>query len=285
VTLRLVPRQKLERVVEVRNVDGLISAFDKRIRSGFLYGDFQFAIDRGSDDFMHQGVFSCYRPVDPATPMPEHVHIKELSDESWRTLLYLAHTDKSEAFRRYADYYLSSNGQIYWSDTHQLSFYPENYHGAIDRKTQATHPATEMITEINVPRASLNSFLDEVREDFRKNNVELIYGTIRLIEKDLESFLPWARQSYACTVFNLHTEHTPEGMARSAEAFRGLIDMAARRNGTYYLTYHRHARREQVLACYPQFPDFLQLKRKYDPAERFQSDWYRHYKTMFEDVI
>jgi len=283
VTLRLVPRQKIERVVEVRGADGLIAAFDDRIRNGFLYGDFQFAIDRSSDEFLHKGVFSCYRPVDPATPMPEHV--KELSDESWRMLLYLAHTDKSEAFRRYADYYLSTNGQLYWSDTHQLSFYPENYHSAIDQKTHARHTATEMITEINVPREHLNSFLDEVREDFRKNNVELIYGTIRLIEKDQESFLPWARQSYACTIFNLHTEHTPEGIAHSAEAFRRLIDMAARRNGTYYLTYHRYARREQVLACYPQFPQFLQLKRKYDPAERFQSDWYRHYKTMFKDAV
>src|SRR5215472_2330488 len=277
VTLRLVPRQKIERVVEVRGADGLITAFDDRIRSGFLYGDFQFAIDRSSDDFLHKGVFSCYRPVDPATPMPQHV--KELSDESWRTLLYLAHTDKREAFRQYADYYVSTNGQLYWSDTHQLSFYPENYHGTIDQKNHAKHPATEMITEINVPREMLNDFLEEVREDFRKNNVELIYGTIRLIEKDEESFLPWAKQSYACTIFNLHTEHTPQGMAHSAEAFRRLIDMAARRNGTYYLTYHRYARREQVVACYPQFPQFLQLKKKYDPKERFQSDWYRHYKA------
>jgi hypothetical protein len=27
--------------------------------------------------------------------------------------------------------------------------------------------------------------------------------------------------------------------------------------------------------------DFLKLKRKYDAAELFQSDWYRHYKNMF----
>ena len=283
VTLRLVPRRKIERVVEVRDADGLITAFDDRIRNGFLYGDFQFAIDQGSDDFLHKGVFSCYRPVDATTPMPEHV--KELSDESWRVLLYLAHADKSEAFHRYADYYLATNGQLYWSDTHQLSFYPKNYHQAIDQKTHARHTGTEMITEINVPRETLNSFLEEVREDFRKNNVELIYGTIRLIEKDPESFLPWAKQSYACSIFNLHTEHTPEGIARSADAFRRLIDMAVRRNGTYYLTYHRYARREQVLACYPQFLQFLQLKRKYDPADRFQSEWYRHCKGMFKDAL
>jgi hypothetical protein len=61
--------------------------------------------------------------------------------------------------------------------------------------------------------------------------------------------------------------------------------MAVRRNGSYYLTYHRYARREQVLKCYPNFPEFLRLKRRYDPGERFQSDWYRHYRAMFKDVL
>ena len=35
------------------------------------------------------------------------------------------------------------------------------------------------------------------------------------------------------------------------------------------------------LAAHLQFEDFLKLKRKYDPGELFQSDWYRHLKTMF----
>jgi FAD/FMN-containing dehydrogenase len=283
VTLRLVTRQKIQRVVEVREVDGLMDAFAERIHSGFLYGDFQFAIDPGSDDFLHKGVFSCYRPVDPATPMPADE--KSLSDESWRTLLYLAHDDKTQAFHRYADYYLSTNGQLYWSDTHQMSIYPANYHREIDQKEHAKNPATEIITEISVPREDLASFLAEVREDFRKNNVNQIYGTIRLIEKDDESFLPWAKQSYACTIFNLHTVHTPEGIEHSAQAFRRLIDMAAKRKGTYYLTYHRFAHREQVLACYPNFAEFLSLKKKYDPAGRFQSDWYRHYQAMFGEAV
>jgi FAD/FMN-containing dehydrogenase len=279
VTLRLVPRRKIERIVEVREADGLMDAFAERIRSGFRYGDFQFAIDPASDDFLNMGVFSCYRPVDPATPM--QAEEKSLSDESWRQLLEMAHYDKSQAFRSYADYYLSTNGQLYWSDTHQMSIYPVDYHLEIDRKKQADHPATEIITEINVPREELASFLAEAREDFRKHNVELIYGTVRLIEKETESFLPYAKQSYACTIFNLHTVHSPEGIEHSAEAFRRLIDMAAKRKGTYYLTYHRYARKEQVLACYPNFAEFLVLKKKYDPEERFQSDWYRHYRAMF----
>jgi hypothetical protein len=78
-----------------------------------------------------------------------------------------------------------------------------------------------------------------------------------LIEKDEDTLLPWAKQSYACTIFNIHTLHTLQGIQHSAEAFRRLIDMAVKRGGTYYLTSHRYARPEQVLACYPQFAEFL----------------------------
>jgi FAD/FMN-containing dehydrogenase len=283
VRLRLVPRRKIERIVEIRMVDNLISAFEKRTSEGFTYGDFQFAVDRDSEDFLHKGVFSCYRPVPMETLIPSTE--KQLSDENWRQLLYLAHTDAKKAFETYADYYLSTNGQVYWSDLHQLSIYPDNYHREIDHKLHAPYPATEIITEIDVPRSTLKGFFDEVRDDFRKNKVDLIYGTVRIIERDDESFLPWAKQPYACTIFNLHTVHSPEGLKRSAEALRRLFDMAARRGGTYYLTYHRYATRDQIESCYPQFTEFLQQKRKYDPEGRFQSDWYRYYRTMFADSL
>ena len=281
--LRLAPRKKVERIVEIRLADDLMGGFEKRIADGFQYGDFQFSIDHASEDFLHKGVFSCYRPVPIDTPIPPAE--KELSNDNWKQLLYLAHTDEKQAFSKYAEYYLSTNGQVYWSDLHQLSIYPDNYHREIDKKIHAPYPATEMITEINVPRLALKGFLDEVREDFRKNKVELIYGTVRLIERDDESFLPWAKQPYACTIFNLHTVHSPEGLERSKRAFLKLIDIAARRGGTYYLTYHRYAARNLVESCYPQFAEFLRLKKKYDPEERFQSDWYRHYKTMFADTL
>jgi FAD/FMN-containing dehydrogenase len=283
VRLRLAPRTKVERVVEIQTVDDLIVRFEKRIADGFQYGDFQFSIEQASEDFLCKGVFSCYRPVPINTPISPTE--KQLTDENWRQLLYLAHTDEKQAFHKYVDYYLSTNGQVYWSDLHQLSIYPDNYHREIDAKLHVRYPATEMITEIDVPRSALTGFLHEVREDFRKNGTELIYGTVRLIERDDESFLPWAKQSYACTIFNLHTVHSPEGLQRSADAFRRLIDMAARRGGTYYLTYHRYATRNQVESCYPQFAEFLRLKKKYDPEERFQSDWYRHYRTMFADSL
>jgi FAD/FMN-containing dehydrogenase len=276
--LRLAPRRKVQRIVETKTIEELMPAFERRIADRFLYGDFQYAIDEKSEDFLRRGVFSCYQPIeDDARELDGH---KKLTTENWADLLHLAHTDRRRAFEEYSRYYLSTSGQVYWSDTHQLSNYIDDYHTALNQRTGRTR-GTEMITEIYVPRDRLIDFMAEARTDFRKNNVELIYGTIRLIERDDETFLAWAKQSYACVIFNLHIEHTPDGVNRSAAAFRRLIDMAIERGGGYYLTYHKYATREQLLACYPQFPEFLRLKRKYDPEERFQSDWYRHYRDMF----
>lgn len=279
VTLRLVPRRKVQRVVEVRDIEGLPGAFSERIRDGFLYGDFQYSIDEQSDAFLRRGVFSCYKPVADATPIPPAQ--KELAEADWTDLLYLAHAEKAEAFKRYASYYLSTHGQVYWSDEHQMSIYPDHYHGALDRKLEAKHQATEAITEIYCERDALERFMADVREDARRNQFNIIYGTIRLIEQDRESFLAWAKKSYACVIFNLHVVHTQEGIRHAADAFRRLIDTGIRHGGSYFPTYHKYATRKQVETCYPQFPEFLKLKRKHDPAEVFQSDWYRHYRKMF----
>ena len=279
VTLRLAPRTKVERVVELINVEDFVAMCDRRIAEGFLFGDFQFATDALSPEFLKRGVFSCYRPVAPETPIREEQ--RKLSKFDWKKLLYLAHADKSRAYQIYTDYYLTTTGQVYWSDLHQLAAYVDDYHYSLDGWMSSRAPGTEMITEIYVPRAELAEFMSEAAADFRRHGTDMIYGTIRLIERDDETFLAWARESWACVIFNLHVEHSPNGLIQSAEAFRRLIDMAIRRQGMYYLTYHKWATKEQVLACYPQFPEFLKRKQGIDPRGRFQSDWYRHYEVMF----
>lgn len=281
VQLRLMPRTKLERVVEIVDVNELMKKIQQRVAAGYLYGDCQFSTDLPSGGFMQKGVFSCYRPLPANTPMP--VEHKELAEPNWRELYYLAHADTRKTYETYTSYYLSTSGQKYWSDTHQLSVYVGDYHKEVDQRLGAKTPGSEMISELYVPRAVLPAFLQAVREDFRRYGVKLIYGTIRMIERDRESFLAWARESWACTVMNLHIDHDADGLRKAEDDFRRLIDRAIQFGGSYFLTYHRWAKREQVERCYPQLPEFLRLKRKYDPGEVFQSDWYRHYKAMFTD--
>jgi FAD/FMN-containing dehydrogenase len=137
-----------------------------------------------------------------------------------------------------------------------------------------------MITEIYVPRSALVDFMEQARLMLREQKANVVYGTVRLIEKDEESFLRWARESWACVIFNLHVTHDAAGLQAAARVFRGLIDLAIHYDGSYYLTYHRWATKRQVESCYPQFREFLVKKREYDPREQFQSDWYVHCKKL-----
>ena len=281
VTLRLVRRRRLRRDVELITTDRLMDAFEERIRAGHLYGDFQFAIDPRSPDFLHRGILSTYAPAVERRGEPEAG--LTLTAAQWRQLLLFAHVDKTRAFELYAAHYVASSGQEYWSDEHQLSIYLDDYHAAVDARLATDGYAaagTEMITELYVPPDRLEPFLGAARDDFREHDVDVIYGTIRLVERDDESFLPWARQRSVGVIFNVHTPHTPAGLACTAATFRRLIDHAISEGGSYYLTYHRHARRDQLLACYPELPEMLRLKGAYDPAGKFQSEWSRAIATL-----
>ncbi len=283
VDLRLTPRQKLRRVVEVVSIDDLPDKVKERLDAEALYGDFQYKTDVAAPDFMQVGVLSTYHPVPLDTPIPEGQ--KRLSPDDWDELLMLAHTRKSEAFERYSRHYLGTHGQIYWSDTHQMGYYNDAYEDYLRRTIPNYTAGSLMITEIYVPRERLRELTDRVIAEARTQAFDVIYGTMRLIERDEESFLAWAKEDYACIIFNLRVRHTPEGLAKAQGDFRRLIDLALELGGSYFLTYHRWARKDQVLRAYPQFPEFLKRKLQYDPAERFQSDWYRHYKAMFAEEL
>jgi len=277
VRLRLAPRRRIERVVEVVDSKDLPARFQDRIDSGYLFGDYQFATDAGGD-LLRKGVFSCYRPVEDDTP--ESASDVRLDERMWLSLILLGHVDRALAFEKYAAHYLATNGQRYWSDTHQLSLYLQDYHRTLGASLKDQARGTEMISEIYVPRESLPAFMEKVRADIIEHGVNVVYGTIRLIEKDEETFLAWAREPFACIIFNLHVEHDDAGLAKARTDFRRLIDRGIEMGGSYYLTYHRWATRDQVLACYPQMPGFLRRKKEFDPDERFASDWYRHHRDL-----
>jgi len=278
-TLRLVRRQKVQRVVSLLTLSELMSGFESRISAGYTYGDFQFATDPEMSGFLRDGVFSCYQPIDNATPMPRD-QIR-LSREDWQRLLYLGHVNKRQAFLDFSDFYLRSSGQVYWNDTHQLNIYLDDYHRALDHHLDAKVPGTELITELYVPRHRLGELMEAVRKDLLQHDVDLIYGTIRLIKKDQDAFLKWAKDDYACVIFNLHVDHHAQGLDRTRSAFRRLIDRAIDCGGSYFLTYHRYADREQLLRCYPEFPEFLRRKRVWDPEARLSSNWFQHYEALF----
>lgn len=270
VCLRLIPDQTLQREVSMVRVADLMGRFGQAMARGCRYGDFQFAVDPDSPDFLDLGILSCYRPVQ-AEPTAQP---RALGDAGFRHLLHLAHVDKSRAFNEYASYYLSSAGQRYPLVAQHSGLYLDGYHADID--CALGHRGSEMISELYVPRSTFARFMGLAAEALRRHRADPIYGTVRLIERDQVSALAWAREPWACIVFNLHVEHRANGPLEAAAAFRALIDAALDCAGSFYLTYHRWARPEQLEAAHPTLRSVLARKRELDPHGIFQSDWYRH---------
>jgi FAD/FMN-containing dehydrogenase len=291
-TLRLAPRQRVRRLVDVLDLQDAMAAVRRRVAEGCLFGDFQFVIDPNDPGFLQRGVFACYQPVASGPHQPTEDGSSDLSDDAWLKLLKLAHDDKALAFKLYAQHYLGTHGNDYWADTMQLSTYIPSYAEYLERSRGA--PRAEegiaepkeslVIGEHYVPADQLGPFMQQAAALLRASGGEVIYGTIRAIQRDTTTFLPWAKDDFACVIFNLRTTHTSAGLARTAHNFSALIDLSIRLGGSFFLTYHRHATAQQVQACYPRFAQWLALKRQHDPTELFCSDWYSHYRDAFSTL-
>jgi len=274
VGLRLMRREKLRRVVQVVDIAEVVPLLEKATAEGCKYGDFQYDIDEQSPSFMKKGICTWYAQESDTDAVP--VEREQLSNDTWLNLLFLACTDRRKGFDAYTEFFQSTHGQLYWSDTSQLSTYNKGYRDFINAKIEFDAPVSLMLSELYVPREMLPKFMAQAAGILRASGIPNIYGTIRMIEKDDETFLPWAKENYACVIFNLLVTNTALGKSKAADTFRGLIDVSIALGGSYYLTYHKWARKDQVLACYEQMPAFFEKKAKYDPNLVFQSDWYRH---------
>ena len=279
INLRLTPRRLHTRRVQELSLEEVIPSLEAQTAAGATYGDFQYMTDETSPDFMARGIMSVYLPEPNGTETGKGQ--LGLSQEEWSRLYVLAHTDKARAYQEYAAHYRQTDGQLYWSDDLQFSPYLPEAGEALYRRLGWTTFASLMITELYVPRERFADFMSAAKAAVLETGANVVYGTVRLIEAEDETLLRWAKDSYACTIFNLLVEHSPEGIKRARTQFRALTDCALEREGSFYLTYHRWARRDQVERAYPQFPRFLELKEKYDQSGVFSSDWYRHHRQMF----
>ncbi len=225
VTLRLVRRRKVRRLVDVLDLDDAMNAVHRRVAEGCEYGDFQYAIDPEGDGFLKRGVMACYKAVgDDVEPDGEGA---DLPREKWLELLELAHRDKSRAFGLFAQHYLSTHGRVYFADTMQLATYIPEYAEFLAQRRGVVGGGSGgggsgggadeslMITELDVPPGQLTEFMARARALLRSLGVDDLYGTIRAIQRDTTTMLPWASEDYACVIFNLRAVHTAAGLART----------------------------------------------------------------------
>ena len=279
INLKLTTRQLLERKVTENSLEEVIPLLEDYAGQGATYGDFQYMTDETSQDFLSKGILSVYIPSSKEAGYLDHGN--ELTVDDWKKLFVLAHTNKKMAYEQYLNHYLKTDGQRYWSDDHQFSPYLPEAGTLLGKTLGWAIPRSLVITELYVPRSKFVDFMRRAKTVLEETEANLVYGTVRLIEQENETFLRWASQDFACVIFNLLVEHSSEGKRKATQQFQMLIDCALNEGGSFYLTYHRWARRDQVETAYPQFRSFLERKSRWDPTNLFSSDWYNYYSELF----
>ena len=77
---------------------------------------------------------------------------------------------------------------------------------------------------------------------------------------------------------SINQQKTPEQEQQMNLLTNQLFDAAIKNQGTFYLPYRLHISREKMRLAYPQADAFFRLKKKYDPNEIFNNQFYRHYR-------
>ena len=120
-------------------------------------------------------------------------------------------------------------------------------------------------------------FLEVCRAVIPGSFQEFLNVTLRFIDTDPDSWLPYAPVPRISAVMSFSQEMTQRAEADMARMTRALIDGITGIGGTYYLPYRPHATVEQLTRAYPRAAEFAAAKRVLDPGLTFRNNLWDSY--------
>jgi hypothetical protein len=129
--------------------------------------------------------------------------------------------------------------------------------------------------ECLLPPDALDAFLADARALLEERLLPLHGVCVRRYLPEASCRLSWATREWAGVEVRFGAKATLGASVASAQVRRALIGAALARGGSFPVGAARDATREQLQACYPMLGEFLAEKRRADPADRLQNEWYR----------
>ncbi|WP_281645339.1 FAD-binding oxidoreductase [Parendozoicomonas sp. Alg238-R29] len=142
-----------------------------------------------------------------------------------------------------------------------------------------TVPGTrDILQEYFVPPEQLQPFLNALRNWSKKHqDFELVNATLRWVNADKDSLLPYAPEDRFAIVLFMNLPDTSEAEKAMTKATRELIDLTLSMGGRYYLPYALYASRDQLNRAYPEFEQLLKAKQLWDTGDLLTSKLYQAY--------
>jgi hypothetical protein len=224
-----------------------------------------------SQNFLQDGILNFFHRV-PCT----NLLVSSLSEPKDRELQRLifrgsANSEYGKELRWDSEKYFSSvlAGSVF--DRNAILYEPSDWY------TDHSTNTTDILVECFVPPGQFEPFVEELRKIIPAGQVDLLNITVRDVYEDHDSFMRYADKNMISLVMFFSQERNAAGEQRMAALTQKMVAAALRHDGRYYLPYRLHATPEQFTAAYPQANEFFALKRKYDPDELFQNEFYLKY--------
>lgn len=142
-----------------------------------------------------------------------------------------------------------------------------------------------MLQEFFLPPDKIDKFIN------RFTKIGTRYPTIRIINKSIRvifvdekiGLLDWTKgQTVIALVIYLYAPLKDCGcFAQEYEKFSGeLIEAVLNLNGSFYLPYYPFFTKREFLASYPNWPEFLEIKKRWDPHYIFQSKFWDYLNQL-----
>lgn len=138
------------------------------------------------------------------------------------------------------------------------------------------HPTAEtreILHEYFVPYRQLPSFLEALRMQVKRYDLNLLNVTLRDIKMDNDTLLRYAKTDVCALVLFFTqpaTAHAEETMQQFTTV---MVDQALGLGGSFYLPYRAQYSAAQFLKAYPGAQKFVALKRRVDPGGLFASQF------------
>jgi FAD/FMN-containing dehydrogenase len=251
--------------------DELAARFEREVaelpEAGLVYGRFCVT----ADAFLEEVILNVFR--DSPCPPEQMPALTEPSLVGIKRTIFRGSIDSAygKELRWDAERTLSQHlAGRYFSRNQLLNEGVEIYENRSGRSTDILH-------EYFVAPAELNGFLDDMRRLVPPHDADLLNVTVRHVLADEDTFLRYADREMFALVCLFNQGLTDEAERDMQSLTRQLIDAVLERNGRYYLPYRLHATRDQFRRAYPQGAAFFEMKRRYDPDERFRNLFYAAY--------
>ena len=138
-----------------------------------------------------------------------------------------------------------------------------------------------ILQEYFIPYDKLSTFMEEFGGIVKEYNVDLLNITARHVRGNDESLLSWSPQDSCALVLYIAQPCNDDAYEKAVVWTRKLIDVALKHDGSFYLPYQYLATTPQVALAYKKIPEFLELKKKYDPNGVFRNKMYEHYLESY----